>query len=170
MGGAIHLTFVVGKNFGIDGLLGSYYFPHCGVFGSIFRKLFGIADATVTLIPAMNFKAIIALLMGLVIQFSQVQAWPTTSPVVCAGDIGCCCEELQSCPCASDRSPDQKPAPLIPETVDLKLLILKKTESSSLDPLISLHPASVAATASRMETRSLYAGVSPAVAFCRFVI
>ncbi len=135
----------------------------------MFRKEFGITDARVTLIHAMNFKAIIGLLMGLVIQLSQVQASPAAISAGSGERIGCCCEGLQSCPCASGRSPDQKPAPLIPGTVDLKLLISKSTESSSL-PLISLHPACVVASASHIQIRSAYAGVSLAVAFCRFVI
>ena len=146
---------------------------NCHRYGVIvesqFRKQLGITGARVSLITAMNLKAIIALLMGLVIQFSQVQAWPAASPVVSAGDIGCCCEGIQSCPCASDRSPDQKPAPLMPAAADLKLLISRATESS-LEAPISTLSAPVVATVSRAETRSAYAGVSLAVAFCRFVI
>lgn len=118
----------------------------------------------------MNFKAIIALLMGLVIQLSLVHVCPAEIPVGSAGIKMCCCEGLQSCPCASNRSPDQKPAPLIPAAADLKLLISKTPESSSLDAPIFIHPAAVVATASRAQARSAYAGVPLAVAFCRFVI
>ena len=121
----------------------------------------------------MNLKALIALLMGLVIQLSQVQtclAATSTGAVGAEAHSMCCCEGLQSCPCASDRSPDQQPAPLIPAAADLKLLISKTPESSSLDAPISIHPVAVVATASRAEARSAYAGVPLAVAFCRFVI
>ena len=140
---------------------------------SLWRKLFGITFSNIALIPAMNFKAIIALLMGLVIQLSQVQTCLAATSIGAVGAEAhsmCCCEGLLSCPCASDRSPDQKPAPLIPAAADLKLLISKTPESSSLDAPISIHPAAVVATASRAEARSAYAGVPLAVAFCRFVI
>ncbi len=126
-----------------------------------------------TLTIAMNLKAIIALLMGLVIQLSQVQSCSAAIP---AGPSGvkaspmCCCAGLQSCPCASDRSGDEKPAPLIPAAVDLKWPISKATGASSLDAPVSPRTATVVATASRAEARRAYPGVPLAVAFCRFVI
>ena len=58
----------------------------------------------------------------------------------------------------------------MPAVADLKLLISRATESSSLEAPIYTQPPAVVATGSRAETRSAYAGVSLAVAFCRFVI
>ena len=161
-----------GSSQGIRSISG-YCLRRSAISWSHLRKLFGITFTSIALIPAMNLKAIIALLMGLVIQLSQVQAClaaTSTGAVGAKAHSKCCCEGLQSCPCASDRSPDQKPTPLIPATVDLKWLISKTTESSSLDALIIIQPAAVVATASRAEARSAYAGVPLAVAFCRFVI
>ena len=121
----------------------------------------------------MNVKAIIALFMGLVIQWSQMQSCMAAIPAgSCGGNArsGCCCEGLQSCPCASDRSPDQKPAPLIPAAVDLKWLIPKATATDSLHAPVSPQSETKVATVSRAEARRAYAGVPLAVAFCRFVI
>ena len=153
--------------------ISGYFLRFRAIIGSHLRNLFGITFTNIALIPAMNFEAIIALLMGLVIQWSQVQAFPAATAAASAGAkvrSMCCCEGLQSCPCASDRSPDQKPAPLSPATADVKLPISKATESSSLDAPISSQSAAGVATVSRAEARSAYAGVPLAVAFCRFVI
>jgi len=121
----------------------------------------------------MNVKAIIALLMGLVIQLSQVQACVAA---ISAGPSGakahpmCCCDGLQSCPCASDRGPDRKPAPLIPAAVDLKFFISKTAVANSLDVPVSPRATTVVATAAHWEARRAYAGVPLSVAFCCFVI
>ena len=121
----------------------------------------------------MNVKAIIALLMGLVIQLSQVQSCVAASSAVPSGakaSPACCCEGLQSCPCASDRAPDRKPAPLIPAAGDLKFVISKMAGADRLDVPVSSRTTPVVATASHPGARPAYAGVSLAVAFCSFVI
>lgn len=121
----------------------------------------------------MNVKAIIALLMGLVIQLSQVQSCVAAIPAgpsEAEAHSMCCCDGLKSCPCASDRSGNEQPAPLIPATVDLKLLVAKAAGTNSFDVPVSPRSATVVATASHPEARSAYAGVPLSVAFCRFVI
>jgi hypothetical protein len=121
----------------------------------------------------MNVRVIIALLMGLVIQLSQVQlcmAASSAGPSGAKAHSMCCCDGLKSCPCASDRSGNEKPAPLVSTTVDLKLLVSKTAGANSLDVPISPRSATWVATVSRAEARRAYAGVPLAVAFCRFVI
>ena len=121
----------------------------------------------------MSFKSIIALFMGLVIQLSQVQSCVAA---ISAGPSGakatpmCCCAGLESCPCVSDRAPEQKPAPLIPAAVDLKWLLPKASATNILDAPVSPREETGISTASRAEARWAYAGVPLSVAFCRFVI
>ena len=173
----MHLTLTIGYGFGFHPANDAKRFGNFRLLSSLqsncmisLAQEIGITCTNIALTLAMNFKAIISLLLGLVIQLSQVQACPAANSAGCAEVTACCCEGLQSCPCASDRTPDQKPAPLIPATVDVKLFISKTTESSSLDAPISIQPAAMVATASRAEARRAYAGVPFAVAFCRFVI
>jgi hypothetical protein len=121
----------------------------------------------------MNVKAIIALLMGLVIQLSQVQSCVAANSADPSGVKArpmCCCEGLQSCPCASDREPDRKPAPLLPAAVDLKWILQKSTGTNSLDAPVSPPTETGISIASRDEARWAYAGVPLSVAFCCFVI
>lgn len=121
----------------------------------------------------MNLKPIIALFMGLVIQFAQMQscvAAGSVNPCESKAHSACCCDGLQSCPCASDSDPDQPPAPLIPAAVDLKLLVSKAPATDSLVAPFPPQAEPVVSTTSRAEPRRLYPGVTVAVAFCRFVI
>lgn len=121
----------------------------------------------------MSFKSIIALFMGLVIQWSQVQscvAAISAGPSGTKASHSCCCAGLESCPCVSDRDPDHKPAPLVPTAVDLKQLVARTAGPNSLDVPISPRSATQVATASREESRRAYAGVPLSVAFCCFVI
>lgn len=121
----------------------------------------------------MSFKSIVALFMGLVIQLSQAQSCVVAVSVSPTGALArptCCCEGLQSCPCASDRGPEQKSAPLVPATVDLKCLVPQATGTNNhTAPLCPPTGAGVITAATR-EARWAYAGVPLSVAFCRFVI
>ncbi|MES2924445.1 MAG: hypothetical protein V4819_23030 [Verrucomicrobiota bacterium] len=121
----------------------------------------------------MTFKSVIALFMGLVIQLSQSQSCLATISAEPSGVTArpmCCCEGLQSCPCASDRSPDRKPAPQIPAAVDLKWILPKATGANSLDAPASPRAESGISIAPRAEARWAYPGVPLSVAFCSFVI
>src|SRR5688572_25095590 len=108
----------------------------------------------------MVIRSIIALLMGLVIQLSQVQSCLTTGPAescVTDGQSACCCGDIQSCPCVSESDPAEKPAPLIPAAVDLKQLISKAPEPNAPVVLISPPANDVRPTAPLIECRSGYA-------------
>lgn len=118
----------------------------------------------------MVLKAVIALFLGLVIQFSQVQSALAASIYAC-GDMEqsmSCCEG--SCPCISETDSDQKPAPLIPATLDLKWLVSKPQEADRFIAMVSPPAASVLPIAGARESRPGYSGVPLSVAFCSFVI
>ena len=137
------------------------------------RQRFGISGIEITLTVAMNLKSIIALLMGLVIQLSQVQSCVATeSGKSCGGNARpmCCCDGLQSCPCAKEGNSDQKSVPLMPATVDLKLLALRGSEPTSPEAFVSPPTDTVVSITPRLQPKSGYAGVPLSVAFCRFVI
>jgi hypothetical protein len=121
----------------------------------------------------MNLRLAIALLMGLVIQFSQaLPCGGGKAPQRC-GQVAAtrgCCAGMESCPCAKESKPAEKPSPL---TVAAELKLLSLTKSSQ--PLGSAAP--VLAAGQRMPQNSAdevspsaYAGVSLAVAFCTFLI
>lgn len=117
-------------------------------------------------------RSIIGLLMGLVIQFSQVQisvAGDTAESCHREGGASCC-DDSQSCPCAEEKNPAQKPAPSVPAGQDLKWLISRTTESKKLEFFTS-PPADTGALSSFfLEPKNGYLGVPLSVAFCRFVI
>ena len=122
----------------------------------------------------MVIKSIIALLLGLVIQLSQVPsclAGEAEKPCATSAQGMDCCKDAESCPCfeESDQKP-QKPTPLIPESVDLKFLYSKAPETTRLEALIVPPGEAVLATASALEIRNGYSGVPLSVAFCRFLI
>jgi hypothetical protein len=120
----------------------------------------------------MGLKAVIALFLGLVLQFSQAQSGVAALLATC-GDMEqpmSCCEGPKSCPCLSETDPDQKPSPLAAAVVDLKWFVSKPTEP---DRFVSVpqaleNPAIPATRAG--DTIAGYAGVPLAVAFCSFVI
>lgn len=121
----------------------------------------------------MNFKSVIALFMGLLIQLSQVQPCKAADPAKSCGVKAhpmSCCGGLASCPCAKETDQKQKPAPLIPAAFDLKLISLKASGTTNIEGLILPSADVVHVTASALEIRIAYAGVPLAVAFCRFVI
>jgi hypothetical protein len=121
----------------------------------------------------MILKSIIALLMGLVIQLSQVPPclMGGTEKSCATSEHGMeCCAEMQSCPCVEEGGQTQKPTPLIPESVALKVLYLKAAETNRLETSLDPPADVVRCTESAAETRSGYAGVPLSVAFCCFVI
>jgi len=120
----------------------------------------------------MGMKSIIAMFLGLVIQFAQVQSCLATdavNPVSPQTHSMCCCAREESCPCAKQSDPKQKPSPLIPATVELKWLVSKASDSHDLAVRVALSPNSVW-NASTSKARRGFSDVSLAVAFCRFVI
>jgi hypothetical protein len=122
----------------------------------------------------MNLKSIVGLLMGLVIQLSQVPsclAWE--APTACAAQAhpAGCCEGLESCPCAKNTDSAPKPAPLIPAEVDLKCLI-SPAPAEANSQWVTPAPADILAfSLSSTESRcGGFAGVPLSVAFCSFII
>lgn len=120
----------------------------------------------------MGLKAVIALFLGLVLQFSQAQSGVAALLATC-GDVDqpmSCCEEAKSCPCLSETDPDQKPAPLVPATVDLKWFISKSAEPDRFTPVPPSLERPVLSATRAGDTFAGYAGVPLSVAFCSFVI
>lgn len=121
----------------------------------------------------MTIKSIIALFLGLLIQFSQVQSSFADEAVKSCGEQGefmSCCEGLRSCPCAKGGDSEQKPGPLIPATLELKPLLSKASETISLDVLVSPRAESIEWYARQTDSARGFAGVPLSVAFCRFLI
>lgn len=120
----------------------------------------------------MAFKAFIALFMGLVIQLSQVRVPVATESVKSCGngDTMSCCAGRDSCPCAKESNSEQKPAPLVPTSVDLKLLVSKTSGTGIIGISVSPPTEMVFFNTCRLEPKSGYAGVPLSVAFCSFVI
>ena len=121
----------------------------------------------------MEFRSIIALFMGLVLQWSQVQACLATEasqPCAAQAHSMSCCKGRKSCPCAKETREQPQPAPLIPAGVELKQLLSRAPESPRLVALVSRPEAARAVVATPAPARSAYAGVPLAVAFCCFVI
>lgn len=125
------------------------------------------------LLTAMGMKSIIAMFLGLVIQFSQAQscfaadAVNLLSPQTHSMD---CCAGEKSCPCAKQSDPAQKPSPLIPATVELKWLVSKALDSHNLAVLVTPPSDTVQVTVSTSKVHTGFAGVPLAVAFCSFDI
>ncbi len=134
---------------------------------------FGIFRYQITLIAAMAIKSIIALFLGLVIQFSQVPSSFASEPAKSCGvlaDSPCCCEGLQSCPCAKEGNSHQKPAPLIPAAPELKPLISKAPEAINLDAMIPPEAEEGEFSVAQKDPAMGFPGVPFSVAFCRFLI
>ncbi len=121
----------------------------------------------------MGIKTFIALLMGLVIQLSQVQVRAAPEPsksCATAGQRMGCCEGLKSCPCAKKSDPKEKPAPLIPASAELKLFVSKASVPVDFDTIYFPQSVHTRVRKSHSEPRNGYAGVPLSVAFCSFVI
>ena len=139
-----------------------------------YRQGVGIITRPRSLTFAMTIKSIIALFLGLIIQFSQAQSGLAIESVKpCGGKAHSmsCCDGLKSCPCAKESEPVQKPGPLIPAGADLKLLVSKISEPSGLE-VLPFPPTEelIAPVRSQTDVRCAFAGVPLSVAFCRFVI
>ncbi|RYD23066.1 MAG: hypothetical protein EOP88_05655 [Verrucomicrobiaceae bacterium] len=120
----------------------------------------------------MGLKAVIALLLGLVIQFSQVQSGFAALVSSCkdTAEPMSCCQGPDSCPCLSETNTDQKPAPVIPAGIDLKWFVSKSTEPDRLVSASSACGQSALPATRARDSFAGYAGVPLSVAFCSFVI
>ncbi|NQX00473.1 hypothetical protein HQ447_07415 [bacterium] len=121
----------------------------------------------------MALKSIIALFLGLVLQLSQFQACLNTRDAESCGGDGfsvSCCDGLDSCPCASQRDSDPKPAPLAAAGTELKWLVARPLETKDFAAVACPIGNPAIPRGCLLEVRSAYAGVPLSVAFCRFVI
>lgn len=122
----------------------------------------------------MNLKAISALIMGLLLQWSVVAALPTAEPAnACASAAApmTCCASAKSCPCLDKQdSSGEKPAPLAPSAPDLKLVFI---EAPTTDDNVAATPLSELDSSTpqvRAGPTAGFPGVPLSVAFCSFVI
>ncbi len=119
----------------------------------------------------MNIQPLIALILGLVIQFSQVPSrLAGESMKLCAVRPMACCEGIKTCPCAKEDERKQQPAPLLPAAADLKCLVARTPGTDALAAFIAPPPATLLPSGAGAAARQAYAGVPLAVAFCRFII
>jgi hypothetical protein len=120
-----------------------------------------------------NLRPFIALILGLVIQLSQVPAcWGGGVSESCAASAKCCCGPAESCPCATQGDSDRKPAPAIPPAAELKQLVLSALpDTNPADRMAACLPSVVRVVEAKPLGRIGYFGEVPlSVAFCRFVI
>lgn len=118
-------------------------------------------------------RSIVALFLGLVIQFSQVPTRAADQPAnPCATQsiAMACCAGLEACPCVDDSAPGEKPAPAIPAGVNLKYSLATSSEDGNMEATPSSLLASISVLESQTDIRSGYQGVPLNVAFCSFVI
>lgn len=121
----------------------------------------------------MGMKSIIAMFLGLVIQFSQAQSCLSVgvvNAVTSQAHSTCCCAEEISCPCAKQGDSSEKPSPLTSATVELKWLVSKSSDPYDLAALIIPPSDLVLVTISTGKVHSGFVGVPLSVAFCSFVI
>jgi hypothetical protein len=127
--------------------------------------------SAITLIPVTAFRTIMGLIMGLAIQLALLQPLLSADSVSDRCAAAGCCDEMASCPCASNGDPEQKPAPIAPAQLDSKLSPPKARELDLLPLLIPPDTSeAVVAAASIPESHVGFAGVPLSVAFCTFVI
>jgi hypothetical protein len=122
---------------------------------------------------SMNAKIVITLILGLVFQLAQVLPGAAVSASCTPQAESCdCCAGLDSCPCAETGEPNQKPAPLVPDTGGvLKLPAVRSTGTHvSADPVREVLTSATAAVLPPTESPAGYAGIRLSVAFCTFVI
>ena len=122
----------------------------------------------------MDMRSIIALLMGLVLQLSQMQSCLAARPEEpCPARthaVKCCCGGLESCPCVKETRESETPTPQLPASVELKLSISEAPEVTLIAPPVSPPASAGGIVAIPALGRSGYAGVPLSVAFCSFVI
>lgn len=120
----------------------------------------------------MKVKTVITLIIGLVFQLAQVLPVALAASPCASNIVSCaCCKGLDSCHCANNEEPEQKPAALVPDSGNgLKLPAAKADEARiSIESSGKNHP--FPAVASPVAGPSCgYAGVRLSVAFCSFVI
>ena len=125
-------------------------------------------------IPEMNVRAITALIMGLLLQWSMMGALPAANP---AGSCGAeaasmsCCAPDKPCPCLKNQeNPGKRQDPLAPKAPDLKSVF---TLTSSTDDGVSALAAPTPSRSTphaRAGSTAGFPGVPLSVAFCSFVI
>jgi hypothetical protein len=123
----------------------------------------------------MKMKTAIALIFGLVFQLSLVLPGMAAVMADCApvAESCECCADLDSCPCAKEGEPMQKPLPMAPDSgQNLKAPLAKITGTRISLETISGPPSSAATVAATPVTGPWtgYTGVRLSVAFCSFVI
>lgn len=121
----------------------------------------------------MSFNPIIALLLGLLIQLSQVQLCSGGAASPSCPDMAdsvSCCEGMKSCHCVTDNDTDQKPTPLAMTAVDLKVHLSKAPENDQIPIVVCLPDDSVLTGSPAIRDYIGFAGVPLCVAFCCFVI
>lgn len=121
----------------------------------------------------MNVKAVITLILGLVFQLAQVLPGAVVTSPCASQETSCaCCEGPDSCHCADNSEPEQKPAPLSSDSSSvLKLPAAKAGDTRvSIESLAGNHSSPAVAASPVAGPSSGYAGVRLSVAFCSFVI
>jgi len=121
----------------------------------------------------MNAKALITLILGLVLQLAQMLPAAVAASPCFSQETSCaCCEGPDSCPCADNSEPEQKPAPLSSDSPS----VLKLPAARVGDTRISIESPTGSHTSPAVEASPVagpssgYAGVRLSVAFCSFVI
>lgn len=121
----------------------------------------------------MSFHLILTLILGLVFQLAQVGINVPEGEDHCSSEVACgCCDAKDSCPCAAQDDPVQRPAPLAPDaSSSLKVPAVRVTDSNFL-PALSNQPDPPATIAGRFRgvLTTGYRGVPLRVAFCAHVI
>ena len=121
----------------------------------------------------MNVKAAITLILGMVFQLAQVLPAAAVKPPCASHGASCsCCEGQDTCPCAKNGEPDQKPAPLVPDSGSVLKLPAAKADDTrvSIESLAGNHSPSTMAVSPAAVPLSGYAGVRLSVALCSFVV
>lgn len=121
----------------------------------------------------MGLRTIVALLLGLFIQLSQMPLRGSESSTcrVGAKRVMSCCDPAEPCPCASKGDPDRKPLPLKQGGVEGKSLVLARASEPELETKIaSCGAAAKLRCVVREDHPAGYSGVTLAVAYCSFVI
>lgn len=123
--------------------------------------------------PKMNIRATIALFMGLLLQWSMVQAFPDTIPAKSCGSESAsmaCCASKQVCPCLDQSESSEKPAPLAPTSSVLKLIFAAVPATDDSVETTAIPPAVQVSPHTKASSTAGYPGVPLSVAFCSFVI
>jgi hypothetical protein len=123
----------------------------------------------------MKMKTAIALVFGLVFQLSLALPGIAAAMADCAPPAeSCeCCAGLDSCPCAKEGQPVQKPLPLAPDSGQSLKVPLAKVTSTRVSPETISEPPPAAIRAAAIPVTNPwtgYTGVRLSVAYCTFVI